>query len=131
MKIESKPVLVHYSEANTLLSALFEKTQCLEARYEQDNQDIDLKIELREMVPYHVMQTDKEIRLNFNKTSVKPNVKKITQIRLANKALVKPTEAPPEALVRPAEIPYAVKAANRPRYKATKYTGARIFHIRV
>ena len=47
LKIESKPVLVHYSEANTLLSALFEKTQCLEARYEQDNQDIDLKIALQ------------------------------------------------------------------------------------
>ena len=85
---------------------------------------VDLEIELREMVPYHVMQTDKEIRLNFNKTSVKPTVKKITQIRLA-KALVKPTEAPPEALVRPAEIPYAVKA-NSPRYKTTKYTGARM-----
>lgn len=79
---------------------------------------VDLEIELREMVPYHVMQTDKEIRLDFNKTSVKPTVKKITQMRLA-KALVKSTEAPPEALVRPAEMP-------RPLYKISKYTGARM-----
>ena len=79
---------------------------------------VDLEIELREMVPYHVMQTDKEIRLDFNKTSVKPTVKKITQMRLA-KALVKPTEAPPEALVRTAEMP-------RPPYKISKYTGVRM-----
>jgi len=63
---------------------------------------VKLEIELKEMVPYHVMQTDKEIRLDFNKTSVKLPAKKIPQARLS-KALVKPTEVTPE--VKPAVAP--------------------------
>ncbi len=56
---------------------------------------VDLEIELKEMVPYHVMQAEKEIRLDFNKTSVKPPAKKITKARLT-KAPSKPKEPPNE-----------------------------------
>jgi type IV pilus assembly protein PilQ len=87
---------------------------------------VDLEIELKEMVPYHVMQSDTEIRLDFNKTSVKPPVKQITQTRLG-KAFVKPTEVPSETLVKPEKmLPPVVKAAVRPARNTTKYTGARM-----
>ncbi len=87
---------------------------------------VDLQIELKEMVPYHVIQTDTEIRLDFSKTSVKPPVKQITQTRLG-KAFVKPTEVPSETLVKPEKmLPPVVKAAVRPAHSTTKYTGARM-----
>jgi type IV pilus assembly protein PilQ len=87
---------------------------------------VDLEIELKEMVPYHVIQTDKEIRLDFSKTSVKPPAKKITQTRLG-KAFVKPTEVPSETLVKPEKmLPTVVKAAVRPAHNTTKYKGARM-----
>jgi type IV pilus assembly protein PilQ len=87
---------------------------------------VDLEIELKEIVPYHVMQTDTEIRLDFSKTSVKPPAKKITQTKLG-KTFVTPTEVPSETLEKPTEmIPHAVKAAVRPAHNTTKYTGARM-----
>jgi len=87
---------------------------------------VDLEIKLKEMVPYHVIQTDKEIRLDFSKTSVKPPVKQITQTRLG-KAFVKPTEVPSETLVKPEKmLPTVVKAAVRPAHNTTKYKGARM-----
>ncbi|MBE9594433.1 MAG: secretin and TonB N-terminal domain-containing protein, partial [Proteobacteria bacterium] len=87
---------------------------------------VDLQIELKEMVPYHVMQTDTEIRLDFSKTSVKPPIKQITQTRLG-KAFVKPTEVPSETLVKPEKmLPLVVKAAVKPAHNTTKYTGARM-----
>jgi len=39
---------------------------------------VDLEIELKEMVPYHMIQTDKEIKLNFSKTSVQTTCQKNT-----------------------------------------------------
>ncbi|NVM26814.1 MAG: type IV pilus secretin PilQ [Desulfobacterales bacterium] len=79
---------------------------------------VDLEIALKEMVPYHLMQTDTEIRLDFNKTSVKPPAKKITPARLA-KAPVKPEEVPPE--VKP-----AVRPMRPPKPLKKEYTGARM-----
>ena len=58
---------------------------------------VDLEIGLKEMVPYHLTQADKEIRLDFNKTSVKPPAKNITPARLT-KALVKTEQVPNEAI---------------------------------
>jgi type IV pilus assembly protein PilQ len=63
---------------------------------------VDLEIGLKEMVPYHLMQTDTEIRLDFNGTSVKPPAKKITPAILV-KAPVKAEEVPPE--VKPVVTP--------------------------
>ena len=68
---------------------------------------VDLEIALKEMVPYHLMQTDTEIRLDFNGTSVKPSAKKITPAILV-KAPVKPEEVPPE--VKPAVAPPPAEA---------------------
>ena len=79
---------------------------------------VDLEIALKEMVPYHLMQTDTEIRLDFNGTSVKPSAKKITPAILV-KAPVKAEEVPPE--VKPAITPITP-----PKPPKKVYTGARI-----
>lgn len=76
---------------------------------------VDLEIGLKEMVPYHLTQADKEIRLDFNKTSVKPSAKKITPARLT-KALVKPEGVPNEAAITD------INSARRP----LKFKGARM-----
>jgi type IV pilus assembly protein PilQ len=98
---------------------------------------IGLEIELKEMVPYHLIQTDTEIRLDFNKTSVKPPVKKITPATLTT-PLSKPEEVPPEAqpgitspLPRAPLQPEEVLREAKPVVQAFKppekrYTGARM-----
>jgi len=77
---------------------------------------VDLEIKLKEMVPYQLMQTDTEIQVDFNKTSVKPPPKKITPDRLTE------TLEEPEKL--PKEVITPVSALPLPKYK--RYTGARI-----
>jgi len=101
---------------------------------------VDLEIALKEMVPYHLMQTEEEIRLDFNKTSIKPPAKKITPAKLA-KAPVKPEEVPPEVKPAvgppPAEIPVkaeevppevepAISPIRLPKPLKKEYTGARM-----
>ncbi|MEE8317489.1 MAG: AMIN domain-containing protein [Candidatus Omnitrophota bacterium] len=56
---------------------------------------VALEIELKEAIPYHLIQADREIRLDFNKTAVKPPAKKITPAILT-KAPVKLEEVSPE-----------------------------------
>jgi len=85
---------------------------------------VDLEIGLKEMVPYHLIQTDTEIRLDFSKTSVKPPAKKITPAILVKAPLkpeevapeVKPVVSPPptEAPVKPEEVAREVKPAAAP-----------------
>jgi len=100
---------------------------------------VDLEIGLKEIVPYHLMQTDTEIRLDFNKTSVKPPGKKITPARLVKAPLkpkeipteVKPVVRPPpsEAPVKPEEVALEVKPAVSPpprKLPEKRYTGARM-----
>ena len=48
---------------------------------------VDLIIKVREMVPFYLMQTDNEIRIDFNETSIKPPPKKITAVKLREKSL--------------------------------------------
>ena len=77
---------------------------------------VDLEIELKEMVPYRVVQTDKEIRLDFSKTSVKPPPKKLTRTRVS-KAFVKPTKEIPSEAKTAAAAPL-----HSPKYKGEKMT---------
>jgi type IV pilus assembly protein PilQ len=88
---------------------------------------VDLEIKLREVVPYHVVQTDQEIQIDFSKTSVGPPAKTITAARLAEKQVVQ--EKIPEQ-ERPAVTPAVTPAASqlRPLERETyrKYTGERI-----
>ncbi len=57
--------------------------------------EVDLEISLKEMAPYHLMQVEKEIRIDFNKTTVEPPPKKITQETYA-KTLIPSEKAPSE-----------------------------------
>jgi len=93
---------------------------------------VDLEIGLKEMVPYHLIQTEKEIRLDFSKTSVKPPAKKITSAILVKAPLkpeevsreVKPAAAPP-----PVEVALEVKPAVSPlprKLPEKRYTGVRM-----
>lgn len=80
---------------------------------------VALEIELREMVPYNLVQSGTEIRLDFNKTSVKPPAKRITPERLG-KALEKPGKLP-EGVISPVGLP------RLPLPKPDeRYTGARM-----
>jgi len=51
------------------------------------DRSVAFEIQLKEMIPYHLMGAEQEIRLDFNKTSVKPPAKTITATRLAKKAV--------------------------------------------
>jgi len=83
------------------------------------DRSVAFEIQLKEMVPYHLMGTEQEIRLDFNKTSVKPPVKTITAARLAKKA-VEPKQVPREV-----EPPVRPPSTPQPE-QYTKYTGERI-----
>jgi type IV pilus assembly protein PilQ len=88
---------------------------------------VDLEIALREMVPYHVIQTDQEIRLDFSKTSVKPPAKKIPQTKLGRRIVTPKKEMPPEPFVKSAKVlPNSTKRAINSSRKTKKYTGARM-----
>jgi len=88
---------------------------------------VDLEIELREMVPYHVIQTDQEIRLDFSKTSVKPAAKKIPQTKLGRTFVTQTKEMPPETSVKSAKVvTNSTKRVHNSSGKTKKYTGARM-----
>jgi type IV pilus assembly protein PilQ len=85
--------------------------------------EVDLEIKLREMVPYHVFQTDQEIRIDFNKTSVSPPAKTITETRLVEKQIV---EGGKPQQVQPAVTPAVSQPRAFERRTSKKYTGERI-----
>ncbi|MFB0520218.1 MAG: AMIN domain-containing protein, partial [Desulfatiglandales bacterium] len=84
---------------------------------------VALEIELKEMVPYHVIQADKEIRLDLNETTVKPPAKKIAPATLV-KVSLEPGEVPSEAT--PAISPVSRAIISPPRLPRKQYKGARM-----
>jgi type IV pilus assembly protein PilQ len=86
--------------------------------------EVAVTLSLREMVPFHVKQTDNEISIDFGLTSVKPPEKKIVPLQLAQ-AEVQAPAAPAE----PAAAPAAVQAQQPvllPGLLKKQYTGARM-----
>ena len=81
---------------------------------------VDLEIALKEMVPYHVMQAENEIKLDFSKTSVRPPARSIRPVKL--------TEGSVERSVGPRELLSGSDPqkhiALKPKRK--KYTGTRM-----
>lgn len=84
---------------------------------------VDLEIKLREVVPYHVVQTDQEIRIDFSKTSVGPPAKTITAARLAERQVAQ--EKIPEQ-VKSAVTPAVSQPRPLERKTYRKYTGERV-----
>jgi len=84
---------------------------------------VAFEIQLKEMVPYHLMGTEQEIRLDFNKTSVEPPAKTITAARIVN-TTVQPTVQPNQI---PREVEPVVGPPRAPEPKGyRKYTGERV-----
>jgi type IV pilus assembly protein PilQ len=81
-----------------------------------------LAISLREMVPFHVDQTESEIRIDFGPTSIKPPEKKIVPVKV-----VEAKKIPPKvAAVRQKDITKEdskKKSAGIPGLRRAKYTG--------
>jgi type IV pilus assembly protein PilQ len=83
---------------------------------------VNLEIKLKEMVPYHVMQADQEIRLDFHKTSLKPPTKKITRSKL-EKPLLKPVKVSQKDDHSPTiPTPNVTDTRKQPK----KYTGSKV-----
>jgi type IV pilus assembly protein PilQ len=55
--------------------------------------EVDIEISLKEPAPYHVVQVEEEIRIDFNKTPIEPPAKKITEATYA-KTLVTEENSP-------------------------------------
>ena len=104
------PTLTRYIDSSQFKGVVNRITPIVKVAERQ----VNLEIELKEMVPYHLTQADKEIRLDFNKTSVKPPAKKITPARLT-KALVNTEEVPNEAIT-------AISPGLPSRYKGARMT---------
>ncbi|MBW1715423.1 MAG: type IV pilus secretin PilQ [Deltaproteobacteria bacterium] len=110
-----RPELTRYIDSSHFRGVVNRITPIVRA----PERSVAFEIQLKEMVPYHLMGTEQEIRLDFNKTSVKPPAKTITVARLA-KTTVEPEQIPREAepVVGPPRVP-------KPK-KYRKYTGERI-----
>ena len=112
------PELARYIDSSHFKGAVNRITPIVKVAERQ----VDLEIELKEMVPYHLRQVDNQIRLDFNKTSVAPPAKRISPAGLA-KAAIEPEEAPPEA--KPA-ISTAAAPNRTPKPPVKVYKGARM-----
>ena len=88
-----------------------------------DAKGISLDLHLKEMVPFHLKQTDRDISIDFGRTSVKPPEKKLVPLQLAE-ARTPRQQLPAEPLM--AE-PQVVKGrAAIPGLRPATYTGSRM-----
>jgi type IV pilus assembly protein PilQ len=112
------PELARYIDSSQFKGAVNRITPIVKVAERQ----VALEIELKEMVPYHLIQVDNQIRLDFDKTSVAPPAKRISPARLA-KAPIQAEGAPLEAkpVISPAAAPI-----RPPKFPVKVYKGARM-----
>jgi len=82
---------------------------------------VALSIELREMVPFHINQTDKEIRIDFAPTRIRPPQKRLVPLTVAEATGASPTLPSPRPKLAP---PPALSTNSSPPKPKKKYTGA-------
>jgi type IV pilus assembly protein PilQ len=114
-EVTIRPELTRYIDSSHFQGAVNRITPIVRV----PDRSVFFDIQLKEMVPYHLMGTEHEIQLDFNKTSVAPPAKTITAARITN------------TTVRPKEIPREVEpVAGPPRAPKpgglTRYTGEKI-----
>jgi len=114
-EVTIRPELTRYIDSSHFRGVVNRITPIVRA----PDRSVAFEIQLKEMVPYHLMGTEQEIRLDFNKTSVKPPAKTITTARLAK------TTVAPEQIPREVEPPVRPPSTPQPE-QYTKYTGERI-----
>jgi type IV pilus assembly protein PilQ len=112
------PELARYIDSSQFKGAVNRITPIVKVAERQ----VALEIELKEMVPYHLIQVDNQIRLDFDKTSVAPPAKRISPARLAE-APIQAEGAPLEAepVISPAAAPI-----RPPKFPVKVYKGARM-----
>jgi type IV pilus assembly protein PilQ len=113
------PELVRHIDSSYFEGAVDRITPTVQVAEKQ----VDLEIKLREMVPYHVFQTDQEIRIDFNKTTVGPPAKTITETRLVEQQIV---EGKKPQQVQPAVTPAVSQPLSLEQRTYKRYTGERI-----
>ena len=93
----------------------------IKTSFSSAEKQVAIDISLREMVPFHLKQTDNDISIDFGRTSIKPVQKKIVPLQLAQAqaqpqpgAPEQPLGAGPVSAKQPTRIPGLIKA---------KYTG--------
>ena len=88
----------------------------------EKTKDVSLKIVMKELVPFHVEQTDTAINIEFGPTHIQPPEKKIVPLKLAQaRAEITPSGTRPTGTS--AAQPSAVSATGQ--YK--KYTGEKMY----
>jgi type IV pilus assembly protein PilQ len=86
-------------------------------------QRVDLEISLKEMAPYHVVQVEDEIRIDFNKTTIEPPPKKITQETHVKEAVEpKRVQVQPPQQPEQAKRPEAAQPPPKPKKEAARMT---------
>ena len=114
-EVTIRPELTRYIDSSHFRGVVNRITPIVRA----PDRSVAFEIQLKEMVPYHLMGTEQEIRLDFNKTSVKPPAKTITAARLAK------TTVAAKQIRREVEPVVGLPGAPKPK-KYRRYTGERI-----
>jgi len=86
--------------------------------FTSEKKEVAIAISLREMVPFHVRQEDTEISVDFERSTISPEEKRIIPLQLAQAPAAKadqPEVIEATVMERPAPIPGLLK---------TRYTGA-------
>ena len=86
----------------------------------QDQKKVKLNIDLREMVPFHIAQTEKEIRIDFAPTSIKPPQQRLIPLALAESSTTARRASGTARTVGAVAVPHN---STGPKIKK-KYTGA-------
>ncbi|MBW1922444.1 MAG: secretin and TonB N-terminal domain-containing protein, partial [Deltaproteobacteria bacterium] len=96
----------------------------VKATYSGPEKRVDLAILLREMVPFHLDQTDKGIRIDFGKTDVAPREKRVVPLALKEGAVKTTPLAQAATQMQQAAQPMVSAAAPAPVRKY--YTGKKM-----
>lgn len=96
----------------------------VKATYSGPEKRVDLAILLREMVPFHLDQTDKGIRIDFGKTDVAPCEKRVVPLALKEGAVKTTPLAQAATQMKQAAQPMVSAAAPAPVRK--HYTGKKM-----
>jgi type IV pilus assembly protein PilQ len=102
------PLLLREIDATHFPAAL----ERVRPAFSSSEKEVDIDVLLKEMVPYHVKQTDNRISIDFGKTSIAPPKKEIIPLKLAETKMVE-TAAPTQPVVSQvsATPPTAIKTS--------------------
>ena len=102
-------------------SSLFEgAVERIKPSFSPADKKVSIAIILKEMVPFHVQQTDRDISVDFGPTSIKPVKKKIVPLQMVQPQAELPAQTQPQGIEGKAMVP----PAGAPGPIGGRYTGA-------